>query len=319
VAQEFGIPSFENHTELLGQIDAAVIATPTRTHFDIASQLLAQRVHLLIEKPMTDSVATAQQLTSLAERFGCLVQVGHCERFNPAFREALTLVGQPKFVVANRLGGYTFRSTDIGVVHDLMIHDIDLVNAMFPGSLVETRAVGFSVFGGHEDMAQARLHFSCGGVANLSASRCSFQTERSLQIFGTSGFAAVDLANSSVTSVRVPDSIRYRQTSFQGLDPAQQAHIRTNLFESLLPKTEVAVERSNAILDEQRDWLTAIRYGERPTISAEIGAQAVAIAQSILDSLTAHRWSQFDPASTGPLGLVPREPIPTGNTSRRAA
>lgn len=318
VEQEFGLPTFENYRDLVGQIDAAVIATPTRTHFDIASHLLQQRVHLLIEKPMTDSVAAAQQLTSLADRFGCFVQVGHCERFNPAFREALTLVGQPKFVIANRLGGYTFRSTDIGVVHDLMIHDIDLVNSMFPGHLIDSRAIGFSIFGGHEDMAQARLQFSCGGVANLSASRCSFQNERSLQIFGTRGFASVDLANSKVTSVSVPENIRNRNTNFLEFNAAQQAHVRANLFQSVLPKIEVAIEKTNAILDEQQDWLASIRFREKPKISAEIGAQAVELAQSVLDSLAAHRWSQFDPASTGPLCLVPRDVTPAAQVRKAA-
>lgn len=305
--QEFSIPTFEDFREVIPRADAAVIATPTRTHFEIASELLQHRLHLLIEKPMTDSVSTAQQLTSLAERSRCIVQVGHCERFNPGFNQALNHVGQPKFVVANRLGGYTFRSTDIGVVQDLMIHDIDLVNSLFPGSLIDARAVGISIFGGHEDMAQARLQFSCGGVANLTASRCSYHNERSMQIFGTAGFASIDLANSSLAVVQVPEEIRDRAVDFQRLDTAQQAEIRANLFQSVLPRSEITVEKKNAILEEQKDWLTSIRFGEQPKINAQAGTQAVEIAQQVLDSLNAHRWSQFDPATTGPLWLPTRQ------------
>ena len=132
--------------KLIGKIDAAVVATPTRMHFEIASQLLTEKIHTLIEKPLTDSVSDAQELVHLADRNNCVVQVGHVERFNPAIQAALKLVGQPKFIQATRMSGYTFRSTDIGVVHDLMIHDIDLVNSMFPGDPSETRATGMSIF-----------------------------------------------------------------------------------------------------------------------------------------------------------------------------
>ena len=153
------------YQELIGHIDAAVVATPTRFHYDVASELLKHGIHTLIEKPLTDDVTTSREIVSLADRSGCVVQVGHVERFNPAFETAISKVGTPKFIQAARQSTYTFRSTDIGVVHDLMIHDIDLVNSIVNGSLVDTRAIGFSMFGGHEDMAQARLQFSCGAVA----------------------------------------------------------------------------------------------------------------------------------------------------------
>lgn len=292
-----------DYQKILDEIDAAVVATPTRMHFDIASDLLGHNKHTLIEKPLTDSVADAEELVNLAEHTGCVIQVGHVERFNPAINTALDLVGQPKFIQAARMSGYTFRSTDIGVVHDLMIHDIDLVNSMFPGTVVDTRAAGMSMFGHNEDMAQARIQFSCGGIANLTASRCSFNNERSIQIFGTDGFASVDLAESKVTFVQVPAWIKQRKYDLLDTTPEQQAFIREQLFTKILPKSEVEVPRSNAILSEQKDWIEAIRTKKAPTIDAEKGKQAVAIAQSVLDSIAAHRWQAAEPQSSGPLGV----------------
>lgn len=293
-----------DYAKIIDEIDAAVIATPTRTHYEVASHLLERGIHTLIEKPLADSVTDARQLVELANRNKCVVQVGHVEQFNPAIKKAIAQIGQPKFIVANRLSGYTFRSTDIGVVHDLMIHDIDLVNSLFPGKLFETRAVGMSMFGHHEDMAQARLQFSCGGVANLTASRCSFENERTMKIFGTEGFAHVDLATSKLTIVEVPQWVRDRQYDLLDTTPEQQAFIREALFEKILPKRNIEIEKSNAILSEQQDWIAAIGRGESTRVSAEQGFQAVEIAQSVLDSLAAHRWSQQDPAATGPFGVV---------------
>lgn len=304
ILNELETRTVSDYRKILDEIDAAIIATPTRTHFEVASELLERGIHCLIEKPLTDSVSDAKRLVELADRKQCVVEVGHVERFNPAIQSAVAQIGQPKYIVANRLSGYTFRSTDIGVVHDLMIHDIDLVNSLLPGSLIETRAVGMSMFGHHEDMAQARLQFSCGGVANLTASRCSFSAERSMQIFGTDGFAAIDLATSKLTVVNVPNWIRERYYDLLDTTPEQQAFIREKLFEKILPKQEFEIEKTNAILSEQKDWISAIKHGENPRVSAEQGCQAVEIAQSVLDSLASHRWSQNNPATTGPFGLV---------------
>jgi predicted dehydrogenase len=319
ISDEFSVKSVANFESLISEIDAAVVATPTRTHFDIASEFIQHRVHLLIEKPLTDSVSAAQALVELADRFRCTVQVGHVERFNPAFVEALTHLGQPKLVVANRFSGYTFRSTDIGVVHDLMIHDIDLVNSMFGGHLIETRATGISIFGSHEDIAQARLQFSCGGVATLAASRCSFKNERTLQIFGTDGFASVDLANGTLTVVAIPEAMQERKIDFQNMGSAEQAYVRANLFEAILPKREITVEKCNAIQHEQEDWLDAIKFGQAPRVPVTSGSQAVQIAQTVLDSLASHRWSQTEPATTGPFSVLPKKKTASISSGRKAA
>ena len=316
ITQQLGVRAVNDYRELFGEIDAAIVATPTRTHFEIAQELLSHRVHTLIEKPMTDSVSDAEELVHLANRHQCVVAVGHVERYNPAIKSALELVGTPKFIQASRMSGFTFRSTDIGVVHDLMIHDIDLVNSIFPGKLIDTRALGMSVFGRNEDMAQARLQFDCGAVANLSASRCSYQAERSFQIFGSDGYANVNLTQSTVTFVEVPDWVKDRQYDLLDTTPEQQAVIREELFKKILPKSEIEVPKTNAILSEQKNWLTAIRDGEPCRVTAQQGKEAVEIAQSVIDSLAAHRWTKHDPQSTGPFGKIdstPKKILPFGS------
>ncbi len=314
ISETVDAKTIDSYQELIGHIDAAVVATPTRFHYEVARDLLEHGIHTLIEKPLTDSVSTAQDIVRIADRTGCVVQVGHVERFNPAFETAIAKVGTPKFIQAARNSTYTFRSTDIGVVHDLMIHDIDLVNSLVAGSLVDTRAIGFSMFGGNEDMAQARLQFSCGAVANLTASRCSFSPERSMQIFGTDGFAKIDFAESKVTFVQVLSWMKNREIDFFHLTESQQQFVRETLFENVLPMEEVVVERSNAILQEQADFIAAIRDDLQPRIPASHGALAVEVAQSVIDSLSSHRWQSGAADSSGPLPFVAAsnagDPIP---------
>ncbi|MDA8562938.1 Gfo/Idh/MocA family oxidoreductase [Mariniblastus sp.] len=300
VLNQAEIPVVSDYRKLIPEIDAAVIATPTRFHHAVAMDLLENGIHTLIEKPLTDSVTDAEELVQVAESNNCVVQVGHVERFNPAIATALRKVGTPKFIQASRTSTYTFRSTDVGVVHDLMIHDIDLVNSMFAGTMTESRAVGISVFGHHEDTAQARLEFSCGGVANITASRCSFSPERTIQIFGTDGFASVNLADSTMTAVRIPSWLRQRELDVLQASPDQQAWIREQLFESVLKKKQIAVPKTNAILSEQEDWIEAIKNGTTPKVSVQQGAEAVAIADSVLNQINTHRWSDTELRMTGP-------------------
>jgi len=305
ILAQVSVPVVSDFRSIINDIDAAVVATPTRFHFEVASRLLAAGKHALIEKPVTDSVEDARHLSNLADSTGAVIQVGHVEQFNPAFTKALEGIGTPKFIQASRMSGYTFRSTDIGVVYDLMIHDIDLVNSIFEGNVVDTRAIGFSVFGKNEDMAQARLQFSGGAVANLTASRCSFSPERSMQIFGTDGFAQIDFTNSKVTTILVPSWIRNREVDFFNLTTEQQDFIRESLFENVLKRQQVEVPRCNAIEAEHKDWIHAIKTGARPKIDARQGMEAVEIADGVLNSLNTHRWEQRNLAMTGPLAKLP--------------
>ena len=295
--EQVDVQVVSDYTQILDEIDAAIIATPTRFHFEIAEACLRSGKHVLIEKPLTDSVDDARRLVDIATETGCVVQVGHCERFNEAIRQAVQTVGTPRFVQAERLSGFTYRSTDIGVVHDLMIHDIDLVNSMFSGSIAELSAHGVGVFGENEDIAQARLSFDCGGVANLTASRCSFEPRRQMQIFGTTGFASVDLANHTVKAIQIPSWMQGRQFDFLHTTPEQQAFVREKLFQEILKVDELQIEPVNAILCEQEDWLNAISNQSTPRISVQAGAEAVEIADRILNQISTHSWLPGQPGA----------------------
>lgn len=306
--EQIDVPVVSDYRKLLDDIDAAVVATPTRFHFDVASDCLRNGIDLLIEKPLTDSVTDARALVELAQECGRVVQVGHVERFNASIRRAQQLVGTPKFVLAERMSGYTYRSTDIGVVHDLMIHDIDLMHSFFGEMPCEVRASGISVFGGHEDLAQARLAFPNGGIANLTASRCSFEPQRRLQIFGTDGYAQIDLAQHRVRAIRIPSWIRDREFDFQATTPEQQAFIREQLFDRILPIQEEEVEPVNAILAEQQDWIDAIASGAAPTIPVAAGCEAVEVADQVLQAISKHVWEPSANGSAGPLAIPVRPP-----------
>lgn len=308
------VPVISDYRKLFGKIDAAIVATPTRSHFDIAEDLLSHSIHTLIEKPITDCQYQARQLVELAEENECVLSVGHVEQFNPAIRAAFDVVGEAKFIQACRASSYTYRSTDIGVVQDLMIHDIDLVNSVFTGSLVDTQACGFAVFGEKEDIAQARLQFDCGGVANLTASRCSFEPQRSMQIFGTDGFAAVDLANHKVSSIKFPAWMKNRQFDFESANSTQRDFIKENLFDKILPVTQAIPEKCNAILEEQREWIRCI-LAETPMRNTGANAtEAVRIAASVMDKISEHNWNGTG-SNAGPvvefethaLGILPTE------------
>jgi predicted dehydrogenase len=182
-----------------------------------------------------------------------------------------------------------------------MIHDIDLVNSMFDGDVEMVHATGTSVLSDFEDLSQATIRFAGGGVANLTASRCSPVAERSFEIFGSDGYAKVDLANSKVSFVKVPSWIKERRYNLMDITPDQQAFIRENLFSKILPMSEIDVPRANAIEDEHNDWLAAIRDGSQPTVTLQQGAEAVEIADKVIASIGQNAWNQ-KPAA-GPIGL----------------
>ena len=173
--------------ELLDAVDAVTVAVPTVMHREVAGAFLARGIATMVEKPMAGTLAEAEQLVALARATGAVLQVGHIERFNPALQALDGLAVRPKYINAERLSTYTFRSTDIGVVLDLMIHDLDLILAMIAAPVRSVAAVGVSVFGEHEDVANARIEFEDGSVANVTASRASYQAVRKMRIWGAGG------------------------------------------------------------------------------------------------------------------------------------
>jgi predicted dehydrogenase len=313
VAQEAGTRAVADYRELIGEIEAAVIAAPTVHHHAIGMQLLNCGIPLLIEKPIALTSSQANDLVTLARQKGLTLQVGHVERFNPALTAVAADVRDPKYIEATRTSGYTFRSTDIGVVLDIMIHDLDVVLSLAKSSVVDVQALGISVLGGHEDMATARLTFASGCVAQLSASRVSFQQRRTMSIFTSRGSASINFATYEATVVKPSDEVLRREFRADQLNAEQRAYWKEHVFDQLLIRTGRDATPVNAIQEEQRDFVAAVRTGQAPRVDGAAGRDVVAVAEMILEKIEEHAWDGTPVGRHGAFAM-PALPIIAGTT-----
>lgn len=206
VSEQLGVPAFTDLGALLDSVDALTIVVPTSSHYDVARAALARGRHVLIEKPITTTVEEADELLAVAQRTGAIVQTGHVERFNRAIRAALPYVCDPRFVESDRLAPFTLRGADVPVVLDLMIHDIDLIGTLVGSAVSDIAAVGVPVLMPTADIANARITFESGAVANITASRISRERMRKLRIFQPSGYLSLDLAAGDGEFYRLKDA-----------------------------------------------------------------------------------------------------------------
>jgi predicted dehydrogenase len=307
IAQKCGTRPYVDHRPLLSQIDAAVIAAPTVHHHAIAREFLGRGVSLLVEKPLALTPDEADELVDLAGRHGATLQVGHIERFNPAYEELHRRSLQPKYVVGERYSGFTGRSTDVGAVLDLMIHDIDLTLDLVQSPVTAVEALGVAVLGGHEDMVQARLHFANGCLADLTASRVHPEAVRRMAVWGPEGFARADFAQRRVLLAQPAPHLRQGFDS-RRLDAAVQATIKNDLFARHLLMREVDCGTVDQLTRELEDFVHCVETKERPRVDGHAGRDALDVARRILDSVQLHAW-EADPAGpTGPWCL----PVPLG-------
>lgn len=307
LATELQTAAYADHRPLIGQIDAAIIATPTQFHADVALDLLRSGVHLLIEKPITFNPREADELIAEADARGLVLQVGHVERFNPALLAAESVIGDPKFIEAMRCGPYTCRSTDIGVVLDLMIHDIDVVLSLVRDELVDVQALGAAVFGPHEDWARATLTFANGCVAQLAASRVAPQAQRSMHIYSREAFATLDFGAKKATVMRPSDAVLGGEVDVNSMSPEAKTQLKERVFQDYLPIQELAGPDINAILEEQRDLLRAMRTGSPVRVTGRDGRDAVEVANRIVEAIASHCW---DGPIARPAGVRIDEPQP---------
>jgi predicted dehydrogenase len=304
VQTQLGLPTFASHRDLIDRIDAAVVATPTESHFEVVQQLLAAGKHVLCEKPLTIDAAESQQLAYEAKRRRCVLQVGHIERFNPVWIAAQGTTRDARYIEATRASAFPGRCLDVGVVLDLMIHDLDLVLSL-AGTLPErVDASGMAVVSDHEDIAEARLTFASGLVANLKASRVSPTAVRQLHSYGPAGYAMLDFSAPTLQVIEPHPSILDR--SFSLADQGPPGAFRESLFANYLVPRSVPIEPRNAILDELHDFAISIRAGSAPIVDGAAGARAVAVASQILEAIDRRRWDrtglQRGPHATPPHG-----------------
>lgn len=285
-----GIEGVRDYRQLLGRVDAVCVAVPTEVHHEVASFFLGNGVDVLVEKPIARSEAEGRSLVELARARGRILQVGHVERFNPAMRAMQDLKIVPRYIESQRLAPFSFRSTDVGVVLDLMIHDLDLVLAIMRAPVVAVDAFGGSVFTPAEDMASATLRFEGGGVAQLTASRVALKPTRKMRVFSHDAYMSMDLTRAHATVIKKNPGWDIGKIDITKLDGSRPEDLWRLVFEGLLTVKEIKLDERNALQDEHTDFVRAIRTRGRPTVTGEDGCLALAAAQQVLDSIDRNRW-----------------------------
>ena len=267
VGAELGVPAHNDYRELLGKVDAVSLAVPTPLHHAIGRKLLDCGIHVLIEKPIATTTQEAQELIDIARERQCVLQVGHLERFNPAIVAAVARLKTPRFVESHRLAPFKQRGTDVSVVLDLMIHDIDLIQELVGQPIESIDAIGSSVFSGEIDIVNARLRFKGGCVANTTASRISLKQERKIRIFQDDAYLSIDMQQKILSVIRKKDTAAAVET------PAQ------------VSIEEESFEQGDALRDEIAAFLNAVRTKTEPVVSGEDGLRALETAIRITEQV----------------------------------
>jgi predicted dehydrogenase len=285
VAAELGVPAFDTLDALLDACDALTVVVPTPAHYEVARAALMRGKHLLIEKPITTTLDEADALLDLAARQGVLVQTGHVERFNRAVRAALPHVDAPRFIESDRLAPFTTRGADVAVVLDLMIHDIDLVRTLVGSSVQEVRATGVPVLTPTVDIANARLVFGSGAVANITASRVSRERLRKVRIFQRSGYLSLDLAAGNGEYFRLRDGVdlaALMTTASGGAGGVPPGPLDLALFVERIP---LEAPDGEPLRLEFESFAAALR-GEQPVqVTGADGREALEVALRIVGEI----------------------------------
>jgi len=266
IAQQFDTRSFTAHESLFGKVDAVSVAVPTPIHFAVSKDCLEHNIDVLIEKPIATTLKEAESLIRIAKNKDRIIQVGHLERFNPAVVALKALIKGPVFIESHRLSIYKDRCVDVSVVHDLMIHDIDIIMNFVKSPIERIHAVGAPVITEHVDIANARLEFANGCVANITASRISTRNARKIRFFQKDAYIAVDFANHTITTIR------------------QNA----NSHNSLIPGMEIKklnLDKGDALKEELTSFAEAVFERKMPEVTGQMGLDALEIALNIIGQI----------------------------------
>jgi predicted dehydrogenase len=284
IAEKYRVQSFASLAEAASASDALSVVTPTETHYDIAKALLEAGKHLLVEKPMTANTAQAAELVQLAQDRRLMLQVGHVERFNPVFKYLETIATHPRFIETHRLSPFPARSTDIGVVLDLMIHDLDVVLAFVKSSVVSVDAVGIPVLSRSEDIANARLRFSNGCVANLTASRVSPEKMRKIRVFSGGAFTSyvsLDYRAQEGFIYRIARGGEEESSLLKKLLAARDSTIVSEFGGKRIVREPVPLEKDEPLKLELRSFIDCVQAKQTPVVSGESAKRALDLALEI--------------------------------------
>ncbi|MGD2245755.1 MAG: Gfo/Idh/MocA family oxidoreductase [Candidatus Aminicenantes bacterium] len=257
IGNRHGVKYYEEIEEMLDEIDAGIVCTPTSDHFSISMKMLEEGKSILVEKPITDTVEQAEQLVAAAKKNGLILQVGHLERFNPAVEAIEKEISEPKFIEVQRLGSFSARSLDIDVVLDLMIHDLDIIMALIKDDVKMIRSSGIHVLSEKIDIANARLEFNSGCVANLTASRVHQGKVRKLRIFEPSSYYSIDYIDQEVKVFPLD---------------GPQTDIKT-----------LKIKKEEPLKKELQSFISCVRDGKKRKVTGEEGMRALKLARSVLE------------------------------------
>lgn len=252
-----------NYKEIVDEVDAVSIVTPTVNHYEIARYFIERNKHVLIEKPMTQTVSEAKKLIDLSKKHKKTIQIGHLERFNPVIRKVSSLIKNPLFIEVHRLAQFNPRSTDVNVVYDLMIHDIDITTSLVPSKIKKISSFGKSIITNKIDIANARLEFFNGTIANLTASRISQKSERKIRIFEKDKYLSLDFLQSKL---KIVEKVKKKSSK---------------LFKTL----EYNYKKTDVLNDEIIDFINSIRMNKKPLVDGIQGMEALKLAAAISKKL----------------------------------
>jgi len=292
VAEKHGTRWFAGAADVQPLVDGVIVAVPTVLHGEVAKPFLEAGQAVLMEKPLAHDLDTALRLHRLSQFRRALLQVGHVERFNPAFELLQQQVGRPLYIRCQRFSPFSFRSMDIGVVHDLMIHDIDLVLSLTGSEVVSVDAFGAVAIGPHEDMASARLRLSCGAVVDLTASRLNPVAERTVQVWSDRGFVGADLTSRQVTSWAPCAAVAATPAMVHDVIAAtpNPLTLKDEVFTKWITRDVQQAPADDALTAELRDFVSSIREGRCPRVSGADAVAAMEVADRVLSGLTCWSW-----------------------------
>jgi predicted dehydrogenase len=290
LAAEYNCKALSGYEELIGSVDAVTISTPTQAHYEVAKTFITAGIAVMIEKPLAASIQQGQELVDLAGKHNVVVAVGHSERCNPVVQAVKRLNIEPKFIEAHRISPYPFRSTDIGVVMDVMIHDIDIILSLASGKVKSVDAAAINVIADNEDICNARITFDNGCVANITASRLALKTERKVRLFSRQAYLSLDyfkkegIVIKAAPNVDVVNWIRQQQQNenfdFANVNWPDMLHIE-----------QLDIEDGEPLRLEQQAFLKAVADKDsQPEVTAEDALAAMQCAEMILESARNHKW-----------------------------
>lgn len=290
-AAQYGGEALSSVRDLVGRVQAVTIATPTTTHVDVATPLLDAGVACLIEKPLARNVCEARKIVEAARRHKTMLQVGHIERFNPAVRSLRKLNMRPRYIEVTRISPLTFRSIDVGVVLDVMIHDIDIVLNLAQSKVARIDAQGVSIVGGGppsapaEDICSARLTFENGCVANLTASRLSLKTERRLRVFSPEAYVSIDYQKKYGIVVRKTGNLKAIREAVEQIRSGAVKDLASLDYTKIVKVEELTIDDVEPLRAQNEAFIRCVTTGEPPIVSGDDGLAAVEVAEAIVGAI----------------------------------